>query len=256
MQLLHAEWPTDLWSGLLEMTQVNWDEEVNSGSPNRRQLLAIALVGASDLSFAGSGNTQRTVNKERRVFMEGAIQDLDRQRAEMLAELEKAKAEGRGAPLYVRLPNVVPFLDWDFYYVDGDLQWAPTSDPTLPNVNVPKGFVTDLASVPPILWSKYPPTGRYAYAAIVHDYLYWTQTTTRAVADEVMVAAMQDAGTDDATIKNFKRALGLFGKRAWNENQRKRAAGERRLLSKFPDNRLVTWATWKATPEVFHKGAY
>lgn len=82
------------------------------------------------------------------------------------------------------------------------------------------------------------------------------QTTTRTVADEVMAAAMQDAGTDDATIKNFKRALGLFGKKAWRENKIKRVAGERRFLSKFPESKLVTWATWKATPDVFQKGAY
>lgn len=39
-------------------------------------------------------------------------------------------------------------------------------------VVIPSGFITDFASVPRLLWSIYPPTGRYSKAAVVHDYLY------------------------------------------------------------------------------------
>jgi hypothetical protein len=39
-------------------------------------------------------------------------------------------------------------------------------------VVVPAGFITDFASVPRILWSIYPPTGRYSKATVIHDYLY------------------------------------------------------------------------------------
>lgn len=35
---------------------------------------------------------------------------------------------------------------------------------------VPDGFVTDGASVPPFLWSVFPPVGRYFVAACVHDH--------------------------------------------------------------------------------------
>jgi hypothetical protein len=37
---------------------------------------------------------------------------------------------------------------------------------------VPKGFVTDYASIPRIFWSWIPAWGRYGPAAILHDYLY------------------------------------------------------------------------------------
>lgn len=37
--------------------------------------------------------------------------------------------------------------------------------------SVPLGFITDLASVPRVLWALLPPHGRYAKAAILHDYL-------------------------------------------------------------------------------------
>ena len=37
-------------------------------------------------------------------------------------------------------------------------------------VVVPRGFVSDGASVPRALWSIYPPFGKYLEAAIVHDW--------------------------------------------------------------------------------------
>ena len=44
------------------------------------------------------------------------------------------------------------------------------SDGTL--VFIPKGYETDLASVPRFLWSFVPPFGEYTFAAIIHDFLY------------------------------------------------------------------------------------
>ena len=43
-------------------------------------------------------------------------------------------------------------------------------------ISVPVGYVTDLASVPRILWSVFPPHGRYAKATIIHNCC----TTTRS----------------------------------------------------------------------------
>lgn len=40
---------------------------------------------------------------------------------------------------------------------------------------VPAGFVTDLASIPRLVWSIYPPDGPWVKAAVVHDFLYDTQ---------------------------------------------------------------------------------
>ena len=72
---------------------------------------------------------------------------------------------------------------------------------------VPPGFVTDLASVPRLVWSFYPPDGPWAKAAIIHDFLYATKGTgewhshrgiTRAApysrkeADDILKEAMAD----------------------------------------------------------------
>lgn len=46
------------------------------------------------------------------------------------------------------------------------------SDDNSDIISVPAGFVTDLATIPRIFWTLLPPDGKYAKAAIIHDYLY------------------------------------------------------------------------------------
>ncbi len=58
-------------------------------------------------------------------------------------------------------------------------------------ITAPKGSVTDLASVPRALWSIFPPHGKYAKAAIIHDYLYTNAIGTKAYADQVFLEAMK-----------------------------------------------------------------
>src|SRR5262245_55189884 len=63
------------------------------------------------------------------------------------------------------------------YFLIKPITWKPNpGQETFQAVTVPVGFVTDFASIPRIFWSALPPDGRYTYPAIVHDYLYWTQT--------------------------------------------------------------------------------
>ena len=83
----------------------------------------------------------------------------------------------------------VPFHDFDHYYTLGRLTWtaaerrandrtlraAAASTPSL----YPKDSAPDLASVPQAFWSLLPKNGRHVYAAIIHDYLYWRQKTSR-----------------------------------------------------------------------------
>lgn len=39
-------------------------------------------------------------------------------------------------------------------------------------LTIPKGFRTDLSSVPRLLWALFPPFGDFIRAAIVHDWMY------------------------------------------------------------------------------------
>lgn len=59
--------------------------------------------------------------------------------------------------------------------------------------SVPMGFVTDLASIPRVLWALLPPHGRYAKAAILHDYLLTKVQVgelPRPTADAIFYEAM------------------------------------------------------------------
>lgn len=99
------------------------------------------------------------------------------------------------------------------------------------SITVPRGFVTDMASVPQPMWSLgLTPTGRYGRAAIVHDYLYWAQGCTRSQSDRLMLKAMQESGVDAATIDTIHAGLSLGGGPAWTANARARAAGAFRVL--------------------------
>lgn len=132
------------------------------------------------------------------------------------------------------------------------IKWfAGKNGPDLPLVEVPKGFVTDLTSVPRPFWSLLRPDGEYAYAAIIHDYLYWTQPIDRATADSIFWSAMQDFGIDSATAGAIFAAVRAGGSVAWENNKRAREGGERRILARFPQDPTITWADWKTRPNVF-----
>jgi hypothetical protein len=154
-------------------------------------------------------------------------------------------------PFPAALPLIVPFGDWDYFYITRDLHWYTLSGQDTPDVVVPMGFVSDLASVPSVFWSYLPRTGRYAYAAIVHDYLYWTQMKTKHEADKVLEAAMKDSGVPGTTVTAIMAGVGLGGQSAWDANATLRSRGEKRILKVFPDNRLLSWQDWRKRPGVF-----
>ncbi len=80
---------------------------------------------------------------------------------------------------------------------------------------VPKGFLTDFASVPRFLWRFLPPTGKYGKAAVIHDYLYRTQSCSRAEADAVFLEAMTDLNVGFWRRHLMYWAVRLFGSRAY-----------------------------------------
>lgn len=84
--------------------------------------------------------------------------------------------------------------------------------PSAQVIRVPVGTVTDLASVPRILWVIFPPHGRYAKAAIVHDYLYAQGIGTKAWADLVFLESMEVLGVPKVRRKLMYCAVRLFGR--------------------------------------------
>jgi hypothetical protein len=83
-------------------------------------------------------------------------------------------------------------------------------------VTVPKGFITDFASVPRILWPILPPSGQYAQAACVHDKLYQTHERSRAECDKIFFEGMKVLKVEKWKMVIMYWSVRLFGLTAWN----------------------------------------
>jgi hypothetical protein len=139
------------------------------------------------------------------------------------------------------------------YIVREKFTWTPDSDDdsSLRSVTVPVGFVTDLASVPEVLFSKFRADGDYAQAAVVHDYLYWFQPVEREVADRIFKRAMLNLDVTSSTADKLYAAVRFFGEKSWLTNQTLRNRGEKRVLKRFPDKANMRWSEWKNNPGNF-----
>ena len=90
-------------------------------------------------------------------------------------------------------------------------------------VAVPRGFVTDFASVPRLLWFFVAPWGRHGPAAVLHDYGYWLQDPPdRRYWDHVFDEAMRVLEVHPWTRRLLFLAVRWFGGFAWRSAARAR----------------------------------
>jgi hypothetical protein len=108
----------------------------------------------------------------------------------------------------------------DVDYVDGNF-WK-LCEPLAYNVDdkediitVPKGFITDFASVPPVCNWFIPNSGKYDPAAVIHDWLYFKKQRPRAECDGIFCEAMKVLGVNAALAQTMYVALRAFGWIAW-----------------------------------------
>lgn len=137
------------------------------------------------------------------------------------------------------------------YFLTKSIGWKPSPGQNVPPVSVPVGFVTDFASIPRVFWTVLRPDGEYTYPAILHDYLYWRQTTSRSDADLIFKFAMGEFGITPAVIDTVYAAVRAGGGSAWESNAKLKQAGEKRVLKLIPDDPRVRWSEWKTRPGVF-----
>ncbi|EPM3305130.1 DUF1353 domain-containing protein [Escherichia coli] len=88
-------------------------------------------------------------------------------------------------------------------------------------IYVPEGYVTDLASVPRLLWVLFPPHGRYAKAAIIHDWLYDNALRTKAEADRIFLDAMTVLGVPRWRRLIMYYAVCFFGRGNYGQTHQK-----------------------------------
>ncbi|ANY16598.1 hypothetical protein AW878_02865 [Bordetella pseudohinzii] len=100
------------------------------------------------------------------------------------------------------------------------------------SMSVPAGFLTDLASIPKMLWWWQSPHEDTLAPAILHDYLYWEQPCSRDEADAVMYVSMIQVGMKKSTADRIYQGIRTgFAVAAWDNNRQARAGGEPRFFS-------------------------
>lgn len=85
---------------------------------------------------------------------------------------------------------------------------------------VPRGFLTDLASIPRIFHSLIPVNGKHRHAAIVHDYLFVIQDRPRSDVDRVFLEAMEDCGVRWSQRWAMYSAVRVGGWIPWAKNEK------------------------------------
>jgi hypothetical protein len=99
-------------------------------------------------------------------------------------------------------------------------------------ITVPKGFVTDLASIPRLFWDLLPPDGPWVKAAVIHDYLYYTKGSgvwkchprtidrptdySKDESDSILKEAMLDRGVDGFRANVIWFAVHIGGGHGWD----------------------------------------
>ena len=83
------------------------------------------------------------------------------------------------------------FRVYEYYYYQG--------------ICVPKGFITNGADIPRVLWSIFPPNSpEYLSAVVIHDYMCAKKDVfTYKEADEMFYRAMMDIGVPKWKAKLF-----------------------------------------------------
>jgi hypothetical protein len=197
-------------------------------SLDRRRFVVVAALTAFVSAYPSYAAAQATRPPEQ----EGWLQSL-------------TERKSLGAPL-----SLLRFAD-AVYVLTKPIAWSPNPGQPYKRVEVPAGFVTDFASIPRTFWSITRPDGEYAYAAIVHDYLYWTQERPREESDQIFKLVLEDLKIDPKTIAIVHAAVRLGGNAAWDSNARLKANGEKRIVKTFPSDPTTRWEDFKKQPAVF-----
>jgi hypothetical protein len=131
----------------------------------------------------------------------------------------------------LKIPPYVPhidFLDSNDFAVT--VNYAYVIGSTDKAIVVPQGFVTDFASIPWGLRWLLAKQGRYSRAALVHDYLYWSQICTKKQADNILMIAMKESHVVGWQRFFIYEGVSLAGGGAWSEDRAERLAGEPKVI--------------------------
>jgi len=106
----------------------------------------------------------------------------------------------------------------DVWIVYEPLVWQ---DSHIGSIVVPKGFQTDLASIPRILRNvpSLDQNGLSRRPAVLHDYLYTQKNFSKEYSDVLFYDALRDEGASVLLAQALYDAVRLFGGQAWSKDQ-------------------------------------
>lgn len=81
---------------------------------------------------------------------------------------------------------------------------------------IPKGFVTDFASIPRLFWNLISPTQLGDVGPIKHDWTYRNGIGTREAADKQFLRDMEADNIGWWRRKSAYRLVRIWGWRSWN----------------------------------------
>lgn len=84
---------------------------------------------------------------------------------------------------------------------------------------VPKGYITDMSSIPRFFWWLFPPsTSGARRASVVHDVIYshWFRYYSKDFADRLFVAIMKKRDASSFMINIFYTAVKFGGSGGWS----------------------------------------
>lgn len=85
-------------------------------------------------------------------------------------------------------------------------------------VFVPEGFMTDLASIPPVARWLIPKIGKHAQAAVLHDYMYNKKLFKRKKCDYIFKEAMGVLKVPEWKRNIMYSAVRTFGWIPWGKD--------------------------------------
>ena len=119
-----------------------------------------------------------------------------------------------------------PFLQYGELEIEyiGNRKWKVLKDfkfaidKTNEVITIPKGFISDLASVPNSLRSIFPRSPKLILPSVVHDYLYSIGYEKRKICDSIFKETMLIVGIVKNKAKIFYSAVRVFGAKHYKKD--------------------------------------
>lgn len=153
---------------------------------------------------------------------------------------------------FTRILLVSPLDDGDTWVLMRDFGYEVGREGSADIVDVQLGFMTDFASVPWLFQGLIPKWGKYGNAAVIHDWLYWSQGRPRKAADLVLLEAMEVMGVDSLRKYAIYYGVRAFGWWAWLRNREDRVSGFERVSRQLDLKSGVRSLRRGSLPQVFN----